>query len=108
MSKDEELTSLHHKLVVREAELRKSEEKLWEYKQLLEGQEASSTTNEVLTRKIRLLEEDLDAAGGQLIETMDRCDSPFLDRLSQPHVLYTGYVLRKWSAVTGRRATKIC
>ncbi|KAL4255954.1 hypothetical protein AB1N83_012384 [Pleurotus pulmonarius] len=59
-------------LVVPEAELRKSEEKLWEYKQLLEGQEASTTTNEGLIRKIRLLEEDLDAAGRQLIETVDR------------------------------------
>lgn len=72
LEKDQEITSLQHKLAVTEEQLEKSEAKITDLKSAHEDGEASKTQNEALNRKIQLLEEELDAADKNLKETMDK------------------------------------
>ncbi|KAF8920839.1 tropomyosin [Mucidula mucida] len=72
LEKDQEITSLHHKLGVLDGELEKTEAKLAEYKAAQEEGEHSKTTNEGLLRKIQLLEEELDNAEKNVKETVEK------------------------------------
>ncbi|TCD67599.1 hypothetical protein EIP91_012229 [Steccherinum ochraceum] len=72
LEKDQEITSLSHKLSVMETDLDKAEGKVAEFKtQQLDG-EASKMTVEGLTRKIQLLEEELDAAEKHAKEVVEK------------------------------------
>ena len=72
LEKEQEITSLQHKISVLDADLEKAEGKLADLKAAQEDGEQSKTANEGLQRKIQLLEEELDAADKNLKEAMDK------------------------------------
>jgi tropomyosin, fungi type len=72
LERDQEITSLNHKLSVLDADLEKTEGKLADLKTAQEEGETSKTTNEGLQRKIQLLEEELDAAEKNVKETVEK------------------------------------
>lgn len=76
LEKEQEITSLQHKLSQSEAELEKAEEKVAEYKTANVDGEQTKMTSEGLQRKVQLLEEELDAAEKNVKETVDRYVSP--------------------------------
>jgi len=71
-SKEQEITSLVHRLSLLEAENEKLEEKLKEYKSSSLESEHSKTTAENLVRKVQLLEEELDNAEKNVKETVEK------------------------------------
>ena len=73
LGKDQDITSLNHKLEVLDGSLHGSEEKLAETKTALEEAERGKATNDSLTRKIELLEDELDTAEKNLKETVEKC-----------------------------------
>lgn len=73
LGKDQDITSLNHKLQVLDGSLQDSEEKLTETKSALEEAERGKATNDSLTRKIELLEDELDTAEKNLKETVEKC-----------------------------------
>lgn len=85
LEKDQEITSLQHKLSVLDADLEKAESKLSEAKLHQEEGEQSKTTNEGLQRKIQLLEEELDAAEKNVKETVEKCVHYPHFRIPFPH-----------------------
>lgn len=72
LAKEQEITSLQHKLSLLDAENEKAEAKLQEYKVLNADGEQNKTTTETLLRKVQLLEEELDVAEKNLKETVDK------------------------------------
>jgi len=72
LEKDHEITHLQHKLSIVDADLEKTEAKLVELKSAHEDGETSKSTNDNLTRKIQLLEEELDAAEKNVKDTVER------------------------------------
>jgi len=72
LEKDQDITSLQHKLGILEADLDKAEGKLSEAKLAHDENETSKSANEGLTRKIQLLEEELDNAEKNLKDTVER------------------------------------
>jgi len=72
LEKDQEITSLAHKLSILDADLEKAEAKINESKAAQEEGEHSKSSNEALTRKVQLLEEELDAAEKNVKETMEK------------------------------------
>ena len=81
LEKEQEITSLQHKISVLDADLEKAEGKLTDLKSAQEDGEQSKSANEGLQRKIQLLEEELDAADKNLKEAMDKyVTSSDLDR----------------------------
>jgi tropomyosin len=70
--KDQEITSLQHKLSIAESEVEKLEVNLKEHKSAKEEVGQTKDTNEGLSRKIALLEEELDNAEKNLRETTDK------------------------------------
>ena len=73
LAKDQEITSLTHKVSVLEADIEKMESKLRESKESAQDAEANKTTNDALTRKVTLLEEELDTAEKNLKEVTEKC-----------------------------------
>jgi len=72
LEKDNDITSLQHKLALADETNEKLEEQLGQYKSSsLEG-ESSRTTSENLTRKVQLLEEELDVAEKNVKETVEK------------------------------------
>jgi len=63
---------LQHKISVLDADLEKAEGKLSDLKTAQEEGEQSKSTNEGLTRKVQLLEEELDTAEKNVKETVER------------------------------------
>ncbi|KAF8518012.1 tropomyosin [Hysterangium stoloniferum] len=72
LEKENDITSLNHKLNVALGDLEKAEEKLGEAKLAREEGDASKTTNDNLQRKIQLLEEELDNAEKNVKETVEK------------------------------------
>ena len=72
LEKEQEVTSLSHKLEVTNKELDTAEVKLADAKTAKEDSEQSKSTNEALLRKIQLLEEELDAAEKNAKETTEK------------------------------------
>jgi tropomyosin len=72
LEKDQEITSMNHKISVLEAELDKVDNKLAEAKASQDEGESLKSGNENLTRKVALLEEELDAAEKNVKETMEK------------------------------------
>jgi len=72
LEKEQEISSLNHKLSVLDAELEKAESKLADAKTAKEEGENSKTANEGYLRKIQLLEEELDTAEKTVKETMEK------------------------------------
>jgi tropomyosin len=72
MTKDQEIVSLQHKISNLETDLDKVESKLSEHKSSKEDEESHKSVNENLTRKVALLESELDNAEKQLRETTDK------------------------------------
>jgi len=76
LEKDQNITSLNHKISVLDGELERAEAKLKELKDAQADGEHSKTTNDGLARKIVLLEEELDAAEKNVKETTEKCVLP--------------------------------
>ncbi|KAI9440461.1 tropomyosin [Lactarius indigo] len=72
LQKDQEITSLQHRIGVLDGELEKTEGKLAETKLAAADGESSKTTSEGLVRKVQLLEEELDTAEKNVKETMEK------------------------------------
>ena len=72
LEKDAQITSLTHNLSILDANLEKAEAKVSDSKVVLQESEVSKSTNEALTRKVQLLEEELDAAEKNVKETMEK------------------------------------
>ncbi|KAI9464540.1 tropomyosin [Lactarius psammicola] len=72
LGKDQEITSLQHRIGVLESELEKTETRLAETKVAAADGEHSKSTNDGLIRKIQLLEEELDAAEKNVKETVEK------------------------------------
>ena len=72
LAREQDITSLQHRLSVAEVDLDKSEAKLVDAKRLGEEGESSRTTTEALQRKIQLLEEELDNAEKNVKGTVEK------------------------------------
>jgi chromosome segregation ATPase len=72
LHKDQDILSLQHKLSVLDAELEKAEAKIADHKVAREEGESTKNTAENLTRKIQLLEDELDTAEKNVKETMEK------------------------------------
>jgi len=96
LEKDQELTSMTHKISVLEAELDKVDAKLAEAKAAQEEGESLKSTNENLTRKIALLEEELDAAEKNVKETMEKYVAAIIFICYQPLMICPG--CGKWTS----------
>lgn len=123
LEKDQEITSLQHRLGVLDAELEKAEAKVADSKAAQMEGEHSKMTSEGLTRKIQLLEEELDAAEKNVKETVEKCVSFYktkglVDRSHSSACLGCGklmsrqstssdrYSVSSKSAMRGRRNTR--
>ena len=87
LQKDQEITSLNHRIGVLDAELEKAEAKLKETKAAAMEGEHSKSTNDGLLRKVQLLEEELDAAEKNVKETVEKWVLVNLPSLSSSYVL---------------------
>jgi tropomyosin len=88
LERDHDITSLNHKLSQLDADLEKAEHSVADSKVARDEGENSRTMNETLTRKIQLLEEELDAAEKNVKETVEKCAGGTL-------VYYLNYVLTR-------------
>lgn len=79
LSKEQEITSLNHKVSLLDTELEKAEIKIKELKTASEDGEHSRTTSENLVRKVALLEEELDVAEKNVKETTEKYALPNTD-----------------------------
>src|SRR6202035_4124093 len=73
LEKDQEISSLSHKLSLSDAEMDKAERELTLLKSASADGDHHKSTNETLLRKIQLLEEELDAAEKNVKETVQKC-----------------------------------
>lgn len=73
LAREQEITSLSHKLNVMEGDLEKAEAKLADAKNAREDGDSAKSTAENLQRKIQILEEELDNAEKNLKETVEKC-----------------------------------
>ena len=76
LEKDQEITSLQHRLHLLDEELEKAEASLKESKVARDEGEKAKGENETSARKIQLLEGELDKAEGMLKDTVEKCASP--------------------------------
>ncbi|KZT59049.1 hypothetical protein CALCODRAFT_450615, partial [Calocera cornea HHB12733] len=72
LQKDHEISSLQHQLGLAQDALEKAEAKLAETKGAADEGESNKKTNENLTRKVQLLEEELDTAEKNMKETVEK------------------------------------
>lgn len=72
LQKEQEITSLQHKLSLMETELEKAEGKLQDHKVNAEEQDSSKSNVDNLSRKITMLEDELDATEKNLRETTEK------------------------------------
>jgi tropomyosin len=72
LEKDQEITSLQHRLSIIDTDLERAETKLSELKSAHDVGETSREANDNLNRKIQLLEEELDAAEKNVKETVEK------------------------------------
>ena len=72
LEKDQEITSLTHKVSVLEGDLEKAETSLADLKGASVEGESSKATSENLQRKVQLLEEELDAAEKNVKDTVEK------------------------------------
>lgn len=72
LERDQEISSLQHKLQLAEADLEKAEDKVKELKGQADEGDAHKTTGENLSRKVQLLEEELDKAEKDLKDTTEK------------------------------------
>jgi len=75
LEKEQEIASLNHRLGLLDSEHAQTEDKLNSLKQGSLDIEQTKTMNETLTRKVNLLEEELDSAEKNLKETVEKCVS---------------------------------
>lgn len=73
LEKEQSITSLNVQIARLDSELQATEDKLAQAKTAQEDSEHSKTTNDGLSRKIVLLEEELDAAEKNAKETTEKC-----------------------------------
>jgi tropomyosin len=84
LERDQDITSLNHKLSVLEADLEKAESKNSELKKASGEGESARTTADGLQRKIQLLEEELDAAEKNVKDTVEKSVSPPASAVAHP------------------------
>lgn len=72
LSKEQEITSLQHKNGLLEAEVEKLETAIKDFKKAAEDGTQHSTTNEALTRRLQLLEEEAEEADKTLREANEK------------------------------------
>lgn len=73
LEREQEITSLQHKLAVSDESIEKYEATLTQSKAAALDAESSKTTNDGLQRKVQLLEEELDAAEKHSKEVVEKC-----------------------------------
>lgn len=72
LQRDQDITSLNHRLALSDEQLEKAEGKLADAKHAHEEGDTAKSTAENLTRKIQILEEELDNAEKNLKETVEK------------------------------------
>jgi tropomyosin len=72
LEREQEITSLQHKLGVVEADMEKADGEIEKMKRQNMDQIGSQTTSEGLQRKVQLLEEELDAAEKNAKDTVEK------------------------------------
>jgi len=72
LTRDQEISSLQHQLALRDAEIEKLEGHVSVAKHAKEEGETSKSANDNLTRKVQLLEEELDSAEKNAKETVEK------------------------------------
>lgn len=72
LAKEQEITSLQHKNGLLESEVEKLETAIKDFKQAAEDGTQHSTTNEALTRRLQLLEEEAEEADKTLREANEK------------------------------------
>ena len=72
LEKDQEISSLRHRLSLLDDELEKAEAKIQEVKKDAADSESNKTTSTGLLRKVQLLEDELDAAEKNLKDTVEK------------------------------------
>ena len=72
LERDQEISSLQHKLALAETDLEKAEGKVKDLKSAADEGDNHRTTGENLARKVQLLEEELDKAEKDLKETTEK------------------------------------
>lgn len=78
LGKDQEIKSLGHKLDVSDGKVERLEVKVKEAKHAHEENEGLKVAKESLSRKVHLLEEELDRAENTLKETVDKYVMPLI------------------------------
>ncbi|KAL9713624.1 tropomyosin-2 [Leucoagaricus gongylophorus] len=73
LEREQENTSLNHRLTRSDAEIDELETQIKDLKQKLTISSDATSTNEGLARKVQLLEEELDACEKNLRETTEKC-----------------------------------
>ena len=73
LEKDQEITSLQHRLNLLDQELETAEASLKEFKLARDEGEKAKGENETSTRKIQLLEGELDKSENMLKDTVEKC-----------------------------------
>jgi len=76
LSKEQEITSLQHKNGVLESEVEKLEAAITDYKKAADEGQQHGTTNESLSRKLQLLEDEAEAADKTLREANEKYVAP--------------------------------
>jgi tropomyosin len=73
LQKDQEISSLQHKLGLMEQDLEKAEGKLQDHKVSKEEEDSSKSNADILQRKLSMLEEELETTEKNLRETTEKC-----------------------------------
>ena len=84
LRKDQEITSLQHRLKLAEQDLDNTEAKLKEAKGASAEHDASKSANEAQGRKIQLLEEELDRHEKSHGEAVERCANAVIAKRRRP------------------------
>jgi tropomyosin len=92
LNRDQEIQSLRHQLGVRDQEIETLEGHVTNAKQAKELGEQSRTESENLSRKIQLLEEELDQAEKNAKETVEKCVIPLRFDI-HPNLRWVGVVV---------------
>jgi tropomyosin len=81
LEREQEISSLTHRLSLAGADNDKYEDQLKDLKRQVASSDSAGHTNEGLTRKVQLLEEELDASEKNLKETVEKCAFTFAIRI---------------------------
>ena len=112
LEREQENTSLNHRLTRSDAEIDELETQIKDLKQKLTISSDATSTNEGLARKVQLLEEELDACEKNLRETTEKCVDWHLYSFLPTHLQveagwFEGWTMRTKSTESGAGITTI-